>query len=142
MMVYLDSSALVKRYVEEDGSTQVNELLAAHAPVASVAVTYVEISSALARAVREQKLVRNEAQRVFEVFENEWGKAIICINVQDHLLAQASKLVWRHHLRAYDAVHLASALWFQREIGETVLFATFDKTLGRAAKAEQVTVWP
>lgn len=141
-MVYLDSSALVKRYVDEQGSDQVRELLQSSVYVASVAVAYVEIASALARAVRERKLMEGEARKVFQTFRGEWAVAIACINVRDDLITEASKLVWQYHLRAYDAMHLASALWLQNEIGKPILFATFDKQLGEAAKAENMDVWP
>ena len=52
MIVYLDASALVKRYVAEFGSTEVVDVTAAAAAVATAVVTRAEVAAALARAVR------------------------------------------------------------------------------------------
>lgn len=48
-MIYFDSSALVKRYVEEPGSDRVNSILANAGIVTTSKLTYPEILSAFAR---------------------------------------------------------------------------------------------
>ena len=52
MILYLDTSALVKRYVMESGSKEVNALIESANTVGSAMLTQVEMASALAKAVR------------------------------------------------------------------------------------------
>jgi predicted nucleic acid-binding protein len=60
--------------------------------------------------------------------------------VNNELLAQAAESARDHSLRAYDAVHLASALSFAN--GETLEFACWDKELREAAHARGFTLLP
>ena len=56
-------------------------------------------------------------------------------------MREAGELVYRHSLRGYDAVHLASALTLKREAdGITVFFSCFDKNLNRAARKEGLMI--
>ena len=58
----MDTSALFKRYVEEDDSDAVLVRIDEAPAVGTVVITRVEVAAALAKAVREQRLDRNEAQ--------------------------------------------------------------------------------
>ena len=60
--------------------------------------------------------------------------------VNDELLAQAAESARNHSLRAYDAVHLASALSFAT--GETLEFACWDQELRDAAKRHGFALIP
>lgn len=142
MTEYVDSSALVKRYVEEEGSEELRELLTGGQLAASVTVTYVEIASALSKASRLGRLREDEARRAFATFESDWQASIAQIQTTDGVLHQAAELVWRHGLRGCDALQLAAAVWFQGETREPVLFATYDHALVAAARKERVRVWP
>ena len=62
------------------------------------------------------------------------------IRVSQPLLEQAVKLVDSFALRAYDAVHLATAQILSREAGEAVSFACFDRRLNRAAEVLGMSV--
>lgn len=142
MTVYVDSSALVKRYVDEEGSEELRGLLTGGHLAASATVTYVEIASALSKAARLGRLREDEARRAFAAFESDWQASIVQIQTTEHVLHQAAELVWRHGLRGCDALQLAAAVWFQKETSEPVLFATYDQALAAAARKERVRVWP
>lgn len=58
------------------------------------------------------------------------------VDVTEELLRDAARLAEAHRLRAYDAVHLASAVAFQARWGEDVTFASWDQDLQRAARRE------
>lgn len=142
MIVYIDTSALVKRYIREEHSEKVAELLATNKAVASVAITFVEFTSALVKAVRLQRIDRQDAEKVHEVFWDDWGRRIIWISVQDDVIVRASCLACRHELRAYDAVHLAAATWLRDTAEERILLASFDDQLRQAGRKEHLRVWP
>ncbi len=72
-------------------------------------------------------------------FERDW-QAYIRVDVRDEILLLARDLIQRHPLRAFDAIHLASALSLSSALGEDVFFAAADERLLRAAEAERLRV--
>ncbi|MCX8139283.1 MAG: type II toxin-antitoxin system VapC family toxin [Thermogemmata sp.] len=143
MIVYFDASALVKRYVEEEGSALVRDLLTSEPIVATSVISLVEVTAALARAKHGGRLPPQEADLAKETFLHEWqDKDMALIALTDSTVSQAIQLAWTHHLRAYDAVQLASALFCRNEWDQETLLATFDKELWEAAQAEGITPWP
>ncbi|HOV49367.1 MAG TPA: type II toxin-antitoxin system VapC family toxin [Anaerolineae bacterium] len=141
MIVYLDASALVKRYVAERGSDEVARLIAAAAGVGTSLISRAETSAALAKAVRVGALTREAAAAALQVFRSEWP-LLIRMQATEPVLARADALAWELGLRGYDAVHLASALIWQEGVGEAVTLATFDRQLWDAARAQGQAVFP
>ena len=74
------------------------------------------------------------------VFRADWPR-LARIQLAEPLLARADALAWDYGLRGYDAVHLASALYWQESLREPVTLATFDRELWRAGQAAGVEVW-
>ena len=142
--LYLDTSALLKRYVEEVGSDAVIALMEDAEAVVTSLVTRAEVPAAIAKAVRRQVLNREGAQRAHGRFLNEWpdfGK----VPVTDALVARADTLTWEHGLRAYDAIQLAAALSCLETVdalGATLVFASFDHQLRDAARRVGLETWP
>lgn len=141
MILYLDASALVKRYVLESGSREVVSLIGDAAAAATSAVSRAEIAAAFARSVRLGVLGENDGRRIQRRFTAEWPD-LIRIPVTEALVARAESLAWAYRLRGYDAVQLASALAWQDSIGQDVVFAAFDRQLRKAASETGVQVWP
>jgi uncharacterized protein len=141
VIVYLDASALVKRYVAERGSNEVIELTAAAEIVATSLVSRAEVAAAFARAVRVGVLDHEGAQRAQRKFSREWPD-LARVPVSEALVSRAGTLAWDYGLRGYDAVQLASALTWQESIGQDVFLATFDVELWEAAPAVGLQVWP
>ncbi|MBM3748988.1 MAG: type II toxin-antitoxin system VapC family toxin [Acidobacteria bacterium] len=136
-MLYLDSSALAKRYVAEPGSDESRLLMEANQGRLFTSVaTWAEVLSALARCARENRCSTREYRLLQRAFSLEWN-ALHPIDVTLPVLAPAGRLIERHALRAYDAIQLCSALWIGRP-----LFACFDERLRRAAAAEGLAVAP
>jgi predicted nucleic acid-binding protein len=136
-VIYLDTSALIKRYVDERGSPGVHQMVAT-GPVATSKIAYAELYAGLARKVRQRQLTARDRGTAARQFEHDW-QACIRINVLDEILALARDLVARHPLRGFDALHLASALYVAKESGQAVTFAAADSRLVRAARAERLT---
>lgn len=141
MIVYLDASALVKRYVSEAGSREVNALIAGASLVGTAAISHSEVSSALAKAVRTQLLSREEAASALQVFNAEW-ESLIRLQLTEFLISRAATLAWERGLRGYDSVHLAAALFWQDMLGDTVTLASYDRQLWEAAKLTGLVSWP
>jgi predicted nucleic acid-binding protein len=141
VIVYIDASALVKRYVAERGSSEVLELTASAEVVATSIVSRAEAAAALARAVRLGALDREGARRAQRRFSREWPD-LARVPVTELLVSRAEILAWDCGLRGYDAIQLASALTWQESIGENVVLATFDRQLWQAASGVNLQVWP
>lgn len=141
MIVYLDASALVKRYVAEAGSAEVGDLIGKAKAVGTAVVSRAEVSAALAKAVRMKLVARDAAAAALKAFTADWNH-IIRLQLTEALAARAATLAWEHELRGYDAVHLATALLWHETLGEPVVVATFDRQLWRSARAAGLAAWP
>lgn len=140
MIVYLDASALVKRYVREAGSSEVGELIAGATLAGTAVITRAEVAAALAKAVRMGALGRDEAAVALEAFRRQWAD-FVRLQLGEATIVLADALAWEHGLRGYDAVHLAAAAFWQ-QMGEPVTLATFDRQLWLAAQKAGLMVWP
>ncbi|MBN1314345.1 MAG: type II toxin-antitoxin system VapC family toxin [Anaerolineales bacterium] len=141
MIVYLDASALVKRYVAERGSASVNDLITKAAIVGTATISRAETAAALAKATRVGALTRNEGKAALQVFYSEWLD-LIRLQLTEPILDQAGALAWEYGLRGYDAVHLATARLWQSSMGEPVILATFDRQLWEAGATAGLVAWP
>lgn len=139
--LYLDASALVKRYVTERYVTETNAAIAAAESVGTVMVSRAEVAAAFSKAARLKALTRKKALAALHTFRAEWVN-FVRIQVSETVMTRADELAWQANLRGYDAVHLAAALVWQDALGEPVTFATFDQTLWQVAQAEGMLVFP
>jgi predicted nucleic acid-binding protein len=141
MNLYADTSALIKKYVRETGSEQVVEIFSQYLLIGTSALTQVEMASAMAKALRLGWVSESEISIAWQDFLSHW-EAYIRTPVTSGLVERASALAWRHGLRAYDSIHLASALIWQEVSGDSVIFACYDTNLLKAARGERLQVWP
>jgi len=141
MIVYLDTSALVKHYVQESDSEEVERVIGEARLVGTAAITRVEMAAALAKAVRMHLLSRDEAAEALSAFEAEW-ESLVRLQLHELLLARAASLAWERGLRGYDAVHMASALFWREIVGEPVVLATYDRELWEEAVRSGLKVFP
>jgi uncharacterized protein len=130
---YLDTSALVKRYVSEPGSTSVRPLFRTK-DVATSRIAYAEIAATMSRLAREAALAESARDAILERLDADFA-AITIVEIRAALMRRVSNLVARRPLRGYDAVHLASALAL-RDRGLAVTFWAADAALIEAARAE------
>lgn len=135
MKLYLDTSALVKLYVEENGSPLVREAVADAETVATSIIAYVEARAAFARCRRERRFSPGDYRRTIQDFNADWEHCLL-LEITDSLIREAAELSEVHALRAYDAIHLASAKALGERLGEQVLFASWDSDLLAAAGRE------
>jgi len=141
MILYLDTSALVKRYVVESGTTAVTTLISQAEVVGTAVITRAETVAAFAKAVRVGALLADEAHQVVQIFRTDWP-FLVRLQMSESLMARADALAWELGLRGYDAVHLAAALIWQEEMGKPVTLATFDRQLWVAAQQSGLNPFP
>jgi predicted nucleic acid-binding protein len=141
VILYLDASALVKRYVAERGSGEVVAAVAAASWAGTAVISRAETAAALAKAVRMGIITQEDATAALTRFQREWPH-FIRLQVTEALVARAAALAWSHGLRGYDAVHLAAALTWQDAMGQPVRVATFDRLLWQAARQAGLEVFP
>lgn len=141
MIVYLDASALVKRYVAEAGSADVEALIGEAQAIGTAVISRAEVAAALARAARVGLVAREAGAKALQAFSADW-EHLVRLQLGEPLAARAAGLAWEHGLRGYDAVHLASALAWSEALGEAIAVATYDRELWRGARASGLGVWP
>lgn len=139
MILFLDSSSLVKLYIAEIGSEEVRRLVAGSDAVAISRIGRLELSSCLARRGREGYLTTESAQDVRTAFDADWSTfGIVDIDVE-----AAEPLVEQHRLRAMDAIQLAALRWLATKVPTRDLcFGCHDARLVEAARAEGFVVRP
>ena len=131
--LYLDTSSLVKLYVEETGSDDVRELVQDAAVVATSVVAYAETRATLARLRRSGALTRARAAAAKRQFESDWP-SYLALDVTAGLAREAGAFAEQYALRGFDAIHLASFATVARRAspGDT-RFSSFDERLNKAA---------
>jgi predicted nucleic acid-binding protein len=134
VILYLDASALAKRYVREVGSDIVTRHLEL-TPCVTSRWSEVEIVSALARRCREGALPPAERDRAVDALHSDL-LALHVVEVSRAVTRLAAELLRRHPLRAGDAVHLASAVHLGDLLRSPIAFLAFDDRLSRAAAGE------
>jgi predicted nucleic acid-binding protein len=141
MIVYLDASALVKRYIGEVGSTEVNHLIGETDVLGTAVISRAEVAAGLAKAVRVGLLDSGEAGTALQVFHREWND-VVRIQLTETIVSRAGGLAWEHGLRGYDSVHLAAALFWLETIGDSIVLATFDRQLWQTGASVGLLTWP
>lgn len=138
MIYFLDTSALVKRYVTEPGSEQVRRLLRRKVDIALARITEAESYAAIARAVRMNVLTEDDRERAFEQIAEDIAAARV-VEIRGSVVRAVRDLVVRWPLRGYDAIQLSCALRLQSE-NLAVAFWCADEELANAARGEGMRV--
>jgi predicted nucleic acid-binding protein len=141
MIVYVDSSALVKRYVVEADSERVATLLRDADAIGTSVITRVEVAAALGRAARGRIVSRAVSLAAVRALNEDWDD-LTRIPINEPLAARGADLAVTHGLRGYDAVHLACALKWREDLDRDVTLATYDRELWNAATICGLRAWP
>lgn len=139
MILYLDTSALVKLYVRERGSAQTRrQANRAHAIATSV-VAYAEARAAFGRLLRERPASGRRHRGRIADLDRDWIR-YLRVELTQAVAHSAGELAERHGLRGFDAIHLASALWLKSIDTGELLFAAFDQRLLAGAQAAGLVI--
>ena len=142
---FLDSSALIKRYIEEPGTFWIRRITASALKhdIVIAPITRVEVVSGIMRLMREGALEKSAAQLIRLLVDDHADFDYLEIALTRGIIELAEDLLERYSLRAYDAIQLASALAGDAHItGESPLrleFVSADARLLAAAASEGLT---
>jgi predicted nucleic acid-binding protein len=141
MILYLDTSAVVKLYVEEDGSSLVRSRVESAEVVTTSRIAYAETRAAMASAARQGRITSAERSVAVAAFRADW-RSFSVVNVTQEVVELAADLAEDKALRGYDAVHLASAVLLLHRTGQPVRFLSWDRRLNEAATEMDLTAEP
>jgi uncharacterized protein len=133
MILYLDTSSLVKLYVQEAQSSLVKKWVEEAEIVATCRIAYPETMSAINRRFRQGDLTEKEYDSLIAQFSNEWGQ-FAAIDFDE---LEAGRLVNLYGLRGFDAVHLSAAKLLKATQNDiSISFSSFDGKLNDVASTE------
>jgi predicted nucleic acid-binding protein len=141
MILYLDTSALVKRYLTEAGSADVKAWISQSQLASTSILTRAEMGAAITKAARMNWITEEQGQHILGMFRAEW-EIFGRLPVNEATVQRADVLACKHGLRGYDAVHLASALLYRDGLGENIAMATYDRALWQAVRIEGLELLP
>lgn len=142
-MLYIDSSALVKRYVQEHGSIAVASRFDSREEIYTSILSFAEVHAAIGRKYRERELSAKEKEKLIEEFSNDWLFSLNILELTTQTMSALPDLCEQYFLKASDAIHLSSALWLKdtvlartksRDTGNIVEFGVCDLRLAGAAR--------
>jgi predicted nucleic acid-binding protein len=134
MTLYLDTSSIIKLYVDEPGSDAVRQDLSEASAGATSLVTYAEARAALARLRRLGGITAAGFRLAKRDFDADWPMWVI-LPLSEALCRSAGDLAERYGLRGFDSMHLATYLLLASIERSDVRFSSFDRRLNRAAVA-------
>lgn len=145
MYYYLDSSALLKRYIREDGSEYINQIVSAPDNALFTAeITLAEVAAVIAAKHRAPGGISDRLrENLLSKFLLESADLLFLVAVERSSIDHAVQLSQRYRLRGYDAVQLAVALSVQHLMQIPQLSLTFvvsDQDLLDAAQAEGLRI--
>jgi len=138
-VIFLDASAVAKRYFQETGSDRIQELWGRPELFSSLEILRCELASILNRKLRERALSRETYQGLRRQIQDELMD-LGAVPADRNLIERAIALLDSHSLKALDALYLAGALNLQELANAPVLFVSADRRLLRAARAEGLKV--
>ena len=130
MTLYVDTSALLKRYIAERDSDVADKLMATDPVLVTSRLTEVELRRNLTRLLEGDELLsaRRQAQADLDAFA--------LVNLDGVTCNDAARIAEQTLCRSLDALHVAAA----RRAGVSTTFLTFDVRQAQAARSVDLTV--
>jgi predicted nucleic acid-binding protein len=138
---FLDTSVVVKRYVQEIGTAWVQALAAPAAghSLFLVRITLAETVAAVTLRQRSGQISVQDAATALADFHYDFTHQYVIVEVSAPLVGYAASLARTHALRGYDAVQLPAALVIHSQAPSLTLLSA-DAELNAAAAAERLAV--
>lgn len=141
MIIYCDTSALMKLFVAEQHTKAMQNIAAESTRLVVSQLTWPEMCAGLGLKQRTNQVDTKIALTALERLNTEWPR-YSRLAVDEDLMVEAGELALRFGLRAYDSVQLASAQRIHRSLGNNLIFCCFDKQLNAAAAALAINILP
>ncbi len=143
MLVYLDASVWVKRYVIEEGSKRVRQWFREVPVIATSPLALIEVMSTLVRKERAGELATNDMEMSLDAAEADYER-FASVPLSSGVIDGARTLSRRYGLRGADTLHLAAARWIaERSAFQEVPIGlvTSDRELAEAAEQAGLDVF-
>lgn len=140
MIIFLDTSAWIKFFIDEKGTSEIQEFIidkssSEENTFSTSAITYAEMYATLKRALNSDRITEEQCNQIKNEFEEQWENVDIPL-VNTTLVKSSGKLAEKYALKGCDAFQLASALALNANI-----FVNSDNELSEAAKDNNLIVW-
>jgi predicted nucleic acid-binding protein len=142
-MLYLDSSALVKRYVQEAGSKAITSRFDRGEIIYTSVLSFAEVHAAIGRKRRDGELSATQKGKLVDEFQTDWLFSLNILELTITTMLALPSICEQYSLKASDAVHLSAAVWLSdairlktKDLGgsdRVVEFGVADRQLGEAA---------
>ncbi|MCK4645856.1 MAG: type II toxin-antitoxin system VapC family toxin [Candidatus Aminicenantes bacterium] len=135
MILYLDTSDIVKLYVQEKNSEKIRGLVESCEVITTSIISYAETRAAFARIFREKGIHVKAYRQIIADLDSDWEN-YFGLNLSEDVVRSAGNLSEKYGLRGFDALHLASALFLKKSSSLTLIFSCSDNRLKKAAQSE------
>jgi len=133
MILFCDTSALVKFYIVEVGSEELKARVLEAEAVAVCRIAWAEAYAALSRRAREVPVDALIIEQAKAALAADWPHFVV-LDIDQALVERAGEYADTFALRGYDSVQLAAAFETGRISQRPICFACFDTRLNKAAK--------
>lgn len=138
MILFCDTSALLKLYIVEAGSDVVKARVDEAEAVAVCRIAWAEAHAALSRRAREEPQDAPVIAQAKAALAQDWPRFVV-MEIDQTLVERAGDYADTFALRGYDSVQLATAFETGRIAQSPICFACFDERLNKAAKVLGMT---
>lgn len=139
MILYCDTSALIKLLVREPGSDRMHQAGSEAEAIGVCRITWAEAMAAMARRQREDPASSSDLDQARQLLIRTWAQFVI-VEVSQRLVESAGRYADAFALRGYDSVQLAAAHELHLSTDLPITFASFDRRLNQAAQLLQLDV--
>ncbi len=136
MRLFLDTSALIKKYIHEKGSEKVDDLLSRARTVIVSAITEIEACSTFRRLLAEKAISGSDYKTLMNEFETDFPY-FTRIVFDEFVSSNAKLVIEKHQLKTLDSIQLGTALMLKSEFDN---FVACDSKLIRAGRKEGLRI--
>lgn len=134
--LFFDTSALVKRYYEEDGSENVDELIEDEdSTVIITSLSIIEATSAFRRKHNRGEIEQERMNRLLSTFFEEAIQDFVIVPIEESFMKYSFSLILAEDLRTLDGLQLSAAITVNQE---NLKFISADKKLNEVAKEQEL----
>jgi predicted nucleic acid-binding protein len=141
VILFCDTSALMKLLVDEAQSDQMRQISSTVDAIGVCRISWAETMSALAHFQLENPIGDDYLEQARQQLIQSWESFTI-VEITQPLVETAGRFADAFALRVYDSIQLAAAHQLHAIAEETVLFACYDRRLNLAAQLLQLEVLP
>lgn len=139
MLVYLDSSVLIKKYFQEIGSGYIDQIWDESDYIAISQVGYSEILGTIHKKQKMERFSDRVKNQINKAFLEDWD-SLIKVNVDTTLNSELIRIHTKYLLRGFDAIHLVTGIILSKQFEKDLQFLTADTNLQNSAEKEKLDI--